>query len=92
MAKPSSYSNTTYTEQSILNDSFDTNSRTLVVQQVAKDPDGNLHYVPTEVLYDTTSVDLTDPNDIFIYYKFDGNVVATEEITTNGSLIEIIKT
>jgi hypothetical protein len=42
--------------------------------------------------YDSSSIDLSDPNNILISYKLSGVVVATETINISGSTIDIIET
>ena len=87
-----------HTEQEILNSSFDETLGVSMVEIIGQD--GILKNPATEetlqavagMNYDTTSVDLSDPNNIIVTYLLNSVLVATETITKSGAIWNIVKT
>ena len=80
---------TKYTSQYIDNMSFDDELKVSMVEIIGAD--GVLKNVG-EVNYDTTSVDMADPENIVVTYLLNSVLVMTETITKSGTTWNIVKT
>ena len=80
---------TKHTSQYINNMSFDDQLKVSMVEIIGAD--GFLRNVG-EVNYDTTSVDMADPENIIVTYLLNSVLVATETITKSGTTWNIVKT
>ncbi len=82
-------SKTKYSSQYIHNLSFDDSLKVQMVEIIGAD--GVLKNVG-EANYDTTSVDMADPENIVVTYFLKSVLVMTETITKSGTTWDIVKT